>query len=454
MTAVFVDLDRTLLRGPSGPVLDRALRRRGVVPGEHSLPGSNLLYSIYGRWGENLASMGLARAAAVLAGGWSQDEVKAAGEEAVDELATLVGPYAPAALHAHREAGDRLVLATTTPFDMISPLARTLGFDDVVATRYGVRDGTYTGRVDGGFVWGLGKLNAVRQWAEANGESLSDCHAYSDSIYDAPLLAAVGHPHAINPDPRLYVLALARRWPVEYWDRPPGVPSIAGLEPYHLMRMVIRKPAFPYARFDIDGVDTIPKAGGVILVSNHRSYFDAFTLALVAQEINRPVRYLAKREMFDVAGIGWFLKAIGGIPVDRGSGSGAPMRAAEASLRAGEIVTILPEGTIPRGDAALAPVLHGHTGAARLAAAADAPVIPIGLWGTEKVWPREAKLPNVIGIRDVAVRIGPAVKLGYKDAVADTKTIMAAISALLPVSAQTEERSATGKSSKTQRPDR
>ena len=66
----------------------------------------------------------------------------------------------------------------------------------------------------------------------------------------------------------------------------------------------------------------------------------------------------------------------------------------------------------------------------------------------------EAKLPNVIGIRDVAVRIGPAVKLGYKDAVADTKTIMAAISALLPVSAQTEERSATGKSSKTQRPDR
>jgi putative phosphoserine phosphatase/1-acylglycerol-3-phosphate O-acyltransferase len=130
------------------------------------------------------------------------------------------------------------------------------------------------------------------------------------------------------------------------------------------------------------------------------------------------------------------------------------MRAAEASLRAGEIVTILPEGTIPRGDAALDPVLHGHTGAARLAAATDAPVIPIGLSGTEKVWPREAKLPNVIGIRDVSVRIGPAVKLGYKDAAADTKKIMSAISALLPTSAKTEARSATGRSSKTHRPDR
>lgn len=440
MGAVFVDLDRTLLRGPSGPVLDRALRRRGVVPHDRTLPGAGALYALYGRLGENLVSMGLARAAAVLAGGWDRDEVRAAAEEAVPELAALVAPFAPAALHAHREAGRKLVLATTTPEDMVSPLAEALGFDHVVATRYGVRDGRYTGRLEGPFVWGPGKLAALRTWAARAGEDLGDSHAYSDSFYDAPLLLSVGHPHALNPDPRLHALALARRWPIEHWDRPPGVPSIVGLEPYHFLRLVLRKSTFPYARFDIRGVENVPRVGGVIVASNHRSYFDAVALALVARELDRPVRFLAKRELFGAPGVGWVLRAIGGIPVDRGSGSRAPLEAAEASIRAGEVVVILPEGTIPRGAAAFDPVLHGRTGVARLAAATGAPVVPVGLWGTERVWPREAKVPNLLGVHDVSVRVGPAVSLPLEDAAANTERIMAAISALVPE----EERPARG----------
>jgi putative phosphoserine phosphatase/1-acylglycerol-3-phosphate O-acyltransferase len=435
--AVFVDLDRTLLRGPSGPVLDRSLRRRGVISQNRTLPGANAFYAIYERLGENPVSMALARGAALVAGGWLQSEVVAAAEEAVAELAALVAPFAPAALQAHREAGHRLVLATTTPKDMIAPLASALGFDDVVATRYEVRDGRYSGKIDGGFVWGRGKLTAVRRWAESAGEDLAEAHAYSDSVYDAPLLASVGHPHALNPDPSLAVLALARRWPIEYWDRPPGVPSIAGLEPYHLLRLVIRPALFPYARFDIGGVDSIPRAGGVIVVANHRSYFDMATLALVAVGINRPVRFLAKREMFDLPAVGWLLKAIGGISVDRGSGSGEPLRAAEASLRAGEVVVVLPEGTIPRGEAAFDPKLRGHTGAARLAAATGASVVPIGLWGTDGVWPRSSTVPNVVGLHKVRVRVGPTVPLGLTDAVADTETIMSAIAALLPDESRT-----------------
>jgi putative phosphoserine phosphatase/1-acylglycerol-3-phosphate O-acyltransferase len=446
MGAVFVDLDRTLLRGPSGPVLDLALRRSGVVPHDRTLPGANALYALYGRFGENVVSMGLARAAAVLAGGWRQDEVRAAAEEAVPELAALVAPFAPAVLHNHREEGRRLVLATTTPEDMVTPLAQALGFDDVIATRYQVRDGRYTGRIDNGFVWGPGKLRAVRRWAEAAGEDLADCHAYSDSVYDAPLLGSVGHPHALNPDPRLHALAKARRWPIEHWDRPPGVPSIVGLEPYHLLRLVIRRAGFPYARFDIRGVDSIPKVGGVVVVANHRSYFDAAALALVAADLNRPVRFLAKRELFEAPMVGWALRAIGGIPVDRGSGDQSPLKAAEASLRAGEVVVVLVEGTIPRGDTAFDPVLHGRTGAARLAAATGAPVVPVGLWGTERVWPREARLPKLIGVHDVSVRVGPTVALGFDDAVANTERIMAAISALIPE----EERAAAG--SKARRP--
>ncbi len=429
--AVFVDLDRTLLVGPSGPALDLALRRCGVVPHDRRLPGAGALYALYGRLGENLVSIGLARAAAVLAGGWSKQQVTAAAEAAVPDLLALVSPYAPGALEAHRVAGRRLVLTTTTPLDMIAPLARTLGFDAVIATRYQVREGRYTGRVEGGFVWGPGKLRAVRRWAAAVGEDLTACHAYSDSVYDLPLLSAVGHPHALNPDPRLHALAFARRWPVEHWDRPPGVPSIVGLEPYHLLRLLVRPQAFPYARFDIRGVSEIPRRGGVILAANHRSYFDACALAVVAAQLNRPVRFLAKRELFDIAPFGWLLKAIGGIPVDRGSGSDAPLQAAEAALRAGEVVVILPEGTIPRGGAALAPVLRGRTGAARLAAATGAPVVPIGLWGTERVWPRDAKAPRLVGFHDVFVRVGPPVALRSEDARANTEVLMAAIGELL-----------------------
>jgi putative phosphoserine phosphatase/1-acylglycerol-3-phosphate O-acyltransferase len=149
------------------------------------------------------------------------------------------------------------------------------------------------------------------------------------------------------------------------------------------------------------------------------------------------VRFLAKREMFDLPVVGWLVKAIGGIPVDRGSGSGEPLRAAEASLRAGEVVVVLPEGTIPRGEAAFDPQLHGHTGAARLAAATGAPVVPIGLWGTDGVWPRSSTVPNVVGVHSVSARVGPTVPLGLADAVADTETIMSAIAALLPEEART-----------------
>jgi putative phosphoserine phosphatase / 1-acylglycerol-3-phosphate O-acyltransferase len=428
---VFIDLDRTLLRGASGPALQRALVAQGVMR-ERGLPGDRLLYTVYERLGENLLSMGMARSAARLAKGWPRSAVIEAAEAAVPSLVEQVAPFAPAVLAAHRQAGLQLVLATTTPIDMVRPLAQTLGFDDVIATRYEVVEGLYTGRLEGGFVWGVGKYLAVSRWAREHRVDLSASHAYSDSVFDVALLSSVGYPHALNPDLRLAALAAARRWPVEHWDRPKGVPSIVGLEPYHLLRPFVNGAAFPYARFDIAGLEEIPSRGPVILVANHRSYFDVAALAMVAARMGRPVRFLGKKEMFDVPVIGWAWRALGGIPVDRGSGSKSSMIEAEAALRAGEVVIILPQGTIPRGEAFFDPVLSGKTGAARLAASTGAPVVPIGLSGTEAVWPRSSKVPNVIGSRRVRVRVGPPVRLAGEDAVADTTTIMAAISALLP----------------------
>lgn len=438
MGAVFIDLDRTLLRRASGPVLNRALVDEGVV-GDRSIPGDHLVYGFYDRLGENLLAMGLARGAARVARGWEQSRVRAAGARAVPELADLVAPFAPGHLADFRRDGHRLVLATTTPVDMITPFAEALGFDGVIATTYEVVDGRYTGRLEGGFVWGLGKLQAVKRWAAAERVDLAECHACSDSFFDIPLLSSVGSPHVVNPDPRLNLVAALRRWPIEYWDRPAGVPSLAGLEPYHLLRPFIRPGTFPYARFDVRGVGRIPAHGPVLLAANHRSYFDVAALAIVAARIGRPVRFLAKRELFNAPALGWVARSIGGIPVDRGSHSDQPLREAEAALRAGEVVIVLPQGTIPRGEAFFDPVLHGKTGTARLAAATGAPVVPVGLWGTEEVWPRCSRVPDLAGVRHppaVRVRVGSPVALGLEDARADTERLMTAISALLPPSAR------------------
>ena len=243
--AAFFDLDRTVLLGPSSPEITAALVAVGVAP-ERSLPGMGLFTEFYRRFGETLPFMGLARGAALAARGWPVDRVAEAAEAAAKALEAKVAPYARPLLERHRAEGRLTVLASTSPAHLIQPLADRLGFDDVVATRYDVADGRYTGRLDGPFVWGTAKLGAVRQWAVAHGIDLGDCYAYSDSVYDVPLLSAVGHPVATNPDPRLLVVAAARRWPLLWLDVPPGVPKVAGVEPLDIVRAVSRPELFPY----------------------------------------------------------------------------------------------------------------------------------------------------------------------------------------------------------------
>lgn len=437
--AAFFDLDRTLLAGASGPVLSEALRRAGVAPAR-PLPGERLVYGLFNVVGETLPSMALARQAATLAKGRLQSAVQAAARDAADVLAASVQPRAAKVLAGHRAAGRPVVLATTTPADLITPFAELLGFDDVIATRYGVNaDGTYDGTIAGNFVWSAGKLAAVRKWAAANGVDLAESYAYSDSVYDTPLLSAVGHPVAVNPDPRLVVVAAIRRWPVLHLDAPPGVPKLFGVEPQQVAMFFSRPEAFPYAHFDIAGTERIPRQGPAIICANHRSYFDVAAMGVTIARAGRPVRFLGKKEVFDAPVIGQIARAMGGIRVERGSGSDEPLQAAVEALEAGEMVAIMPQGTIPRGRAFFDPELKGRWGAARLAAMTRAPVIPVGLWGTERVWPRSSLVPNVLAVTNpplVTVRVGDPVELKYKSADKDTKRIMQAIVDLLPPEAR------------------
>lgn len=438
--AAFFDLDRTLLSGASAHVVSKVLRQTGVV--NRDIPGESLLYQVFETFGENLPSMVLGRQAVHAMRGHSRDEVRAAAERAAPELVTMVQPYARQVIDSHREAGRKVVLATTTPIDLIEPFARLMAFDDVVATTYGVDDeGRYTGEIEGPYVWSRGKRDAVRAWCDANGIDMSQCHAYSDSVYDEPLLASVGHPHCVNPDWRLRLMAAVRRWPVMNLDVPPGVAKIpvVGLEAQEALMKLTRPEVFPYARFDIEGTENIPLDGPVILCGNHRSYFDVAAVFLTVARVGRPVRFLGKKEVFDAPVIGPLAAALGGIRVDRGTGSDEPMRAAAEALAAGDMVAIMPQGTIPRGRAFFEPVLKGRWGAARLAAQTGARIVPVGIWGTENVWPRNSKLPNITNLTSpptVRVRVGEPFALAGDDANADTERIMSAIVELLPAEAR------------------
>jgi putative phosphoserine phosphatase/1-acylglycerol-3-phosphate O-acyltransferase len=434
--AAFFDLDRTLLAGASGPVFSEAMRAAGLIGRE--IPGERLLFGLFNTVGETLPSMALARQAVALAKGRSRQAVQGVADVAADTLVGLIQPYAANLFEDHRAAGRPIVLATTTPYDLVKPLAERLGLDDVVATRYRVNaDGTYDGTLDGPFVWSMGKLAAVKEWAERHGVDLRQSYAYSDSVYDSPLLAAVGHPFAVNPDPRMALMAAARRWPVLHLDVPAGVAKVpvVGLEVQRLLMQFARPEFIPYARFQIEGIEHIPAVGPALVVANHRSYFDVVAMAVTMARSGRPVRFLGKKEVFDAPVIGQIASALGGIRVDRGTGSDEPLRAAAKALEMGEVVAMMPQGTIPRGRAFYEPKLVGRWGAARLAAMTGAPVIPVGLWGTERVWPRSARLPNVLNITDpplVTVHVGPPVSVKGESADADTKRIMKSIMALLP----------------------
>jgi putative phosphoserine phosphatase/1-acylglycerol-3-phosphate O-acyltransferase len=436
--AAFFDLDRTLLGKASGPAITRALRAAGVVP-DRSIPGESLVYKVFDVFGENLPSMLVTRQAARVAKGWDRTTVKEAGKVAAEALLPDVLPYARLLIEHHQEEGHPVVMATTSPYDLVRPLADALGLDDVIATRYGERGGRYDGTIDGHFVWGQGKLAAVRDWARAHDVDVSRSWAYSDSVYDVPLLSAVANPVAVNPDPPLMVVAAVRRWPTQHFDVPAGVPKLVGVEPQRALQSFAQPQLFPWVRFDVDGIENIPERGPGIVVGNHRSYFDPLALGFTAGRIGRPLRFLGKKEVFDVPVAGQLMSALGGIRVDRGSGSDEPLAAAADALAAGQLVAIMPQGTIPRGRAFFDPELKGRWGTAKLAAMSKAPVIPVGLWGTEKVWPRNARVPNVLNITDpptVRIRVGPPVELKYRSVDADTRRIMDAIVDLLPAEAR------------------
>jgi HAD superfamily hydrolase (TIGR01490 family) len=116
-------------------------------------------------------------------------------------------------LDAHREAGRDVFIVSTAGQEMVGPIGAMLGASGIIATRMRLADGHYTGEMEF-YAYGAAKATRMRELATERDYDLSDCFAYSDSATDLPMLEAVGHPHAVNPDRELRRVALERGWPV------------------------------------------------------------------------------------------------------------------------------------------------------------------------------------------------------------------------------------------------
>lgn len=139
-------------------------------------------------------------------------------------------------------------------------------------------------------------------------------------------------------------------------------------------------------KFNVTGVDHLPATGGAVIAINHTSYFDFTFAGLPAYEqgLGRKVRFMAKQEVFDHRFTGPLMRGMRHIPVDRSSGAPS-FDAAVQVLKDGELVGVYPEATISRSFE----LKEFKSGAARMAIAADVPIIPHIVWGAQRIWTKD-----------------------------------------------------------------
>ncbi|MFB2581432.1 lysophospholipid acyltransferase family protein [Herbiconiux sp. P15] len=192
-------------------------------------------------------------------------------------------------------------------------------------------------------------------------------------------------------------------------------------------------------KVDQRGTEHLPTAGPFVLTPNHYSNFDPVVMAWGVWKLGRAPRFLAKASLFTVPVVGWGLRSIGQIPVER-SGPGrqsAPISAATELLEHEKGIIIYPEGTLTR-DPKLWP-MRGKTGAVRLALQHGIPVIPAAHWGVQAILPRYSKKLRIFPRKTVRILYGPPVDLddlraGPLDQRAlseATRRVMAAITGLV-----------------------
>lgn len=178
-------------------------------------------------------------------------------------------------------------------------------------------------------------------------------------------------------------------------------------------------------RFDMTGTEHVPRRGGVLLAVNHVGYVDFVYGGLAANPSGRKVRFMAKRELFDHKVTGPLMRSLHHIEVDRGEGL-ASYRTAVDYLRRGEAVGIFPEATISRSM----DLKEFKTGAVRIAAEADVPLVPVVLWGTQRMMTKDHPRDFARG-KTIAIRVGEPMRPTGEDPGGETAQLRARMQEML-----------------------
>ncbi|HKB51783.1 MAG TPA: HAD-IB family hydrolase [Solirubrobacterales bacterium] len=211
--AAFFDLDKTLMAGSSGMQFARVATRHGIV-GRRQLASwaiEHLRYRLRGTTDERTTEV--LRVARDLIAEVPARSLERMNPEVMAAILPRVYPQMLDEVYAHQDEGRATFIVSAAGNGVVEPLAAVLGMDGGIGTRYEVNaDGAFTGRFDGPFVYGKGKVEAMEAFAAEHGIDLAASYAYSDSLSDLPMLRAVGHPVAVNPDPALTELARKEGW--------------------------------------------------------------------------------------------------------------------------------------------------------------------------------------------------------------------------------------------------
>lgn len=211
----FFDIDNTLLRGASLFHLARGMHRSGLIS-NRDIARFAWKARHFARRGENLSHLDAVRSRAIqLASGVPVVRIEELSRDIYERYTeSALWPESVALARHHLAGGHEVWLLSATPQVLAQQIAERLGLTGAAGTALRVEHGHYTGEFDGPLMHGARKAEAATEIASRVGVRLADCHAYSDSLNDLPLLQSVGHPAAVNPDRGLRAHALAVGWPV------------------------------------------------------------------------------------------------------------------------------------------------------------------------------------------------------------------------------------------------
>ena len=219
-SAAFFDLDKTVIAKSSTLAFSRQFYAGGLINRRDVLRSAYAHFAFLAGGADHDQMERMRGYLSALCAGWNVQQVHQIVAEALTGLIEpMVYREATALIAEHQQRGRDVVLVSASGAEVVEPIGAMLGVDHVIATRMVVQDGHYTGEIEF-YAYGENKATSIRELAEQRGYDLSRCYAYSDSGTDLPMLEAVGHPSAVNPDRALRRAATANGWPVLLFSQP------------------------------------------------------------------------------------------------------------------------------------------------------------------------------------------------------------------------------------------